>query len=395
MPNVSNASDEFRLYTLHSQKGGVGKTSLAIAIAALEGMLRGVRTVLIDMDITGTCLADALGVDPPAEQPRYVNDLLLASPDAFLDLTVHRRIGRSRKQPEAEYWRLYLHHWQAPRTDTTPFDYIASDPALDRVRQIVPSLAQEHNLHFYCERLRDAVVSLAAIGYRTVVVDLPPGLFGLSEAVFHLATDGWLEEAPRSKAPVRPRAIVVSTTDKMDYRAAFSTVWQLEVERHVLRPDVDPELVGRDADERDEQAGRRGNNPPIWQNLDWEVWFNKAKMQEPRGELDPAFALRDTFQDMARFLETAHRLPPPLPGYDARDTYGPALEHHRRVWEERSGVVLADTAGFSVERIAPAVDAMVARSREEGAPHPSRGSIEAWLFAVANALGLSWPVEGN
>jgi len=36
MVEKSNSAEQFRLYTIHSQKGGVGKTALAIAIA--EGL---------------------------------------------------------------------------------------------------------------------------------------------------------------------------------------------------------------------------------------------------------------------------------------------------------------------------------------------------------------------
>ncbi len=100
---------EFRLYTLHSQKGGVGKTSLAIAIAGLERAFRGARTLLVDADLTGTCIGDALRKDPAELRPkRWLNDLLLADPDVFTELTVKpgRRESRSRDKEAA--WRNYL-----------------------------------------------------------------------------------------------------------------------------------------------------------------------------------------------------------------------------------------------------------------------------------------------
>ena len=86
-----------RLYSLHSQKGGVGKTSLAIAIAGLEALLNRRHVLLLDADMTGTCIADALGIPRTKHAgKKWLNDLLLAPPDQFLELTrLNRRRGRA------------------------------------------------------------------------------------------------------------------------------------------------------------------------------------------------------------------------------------------------------------------------------------------------------------
>lgn len=65
----TNHSLKRRLITVHSQKGGVGKTIIAIYVARqlteLYANENKMKTVLIDADLTGTSIADVLElVDP-------------------------------------------------------------------------------------------------------------------------------------------------------------------------------------------------------------------------------------------------------------------------------------------------------------------------------------------
>lgn len=50
-----------RLYTIHSQKGGVGKTSIAIAIAGFAAIIHQKKALIIDADMTGVSLFDMQG----------------------------------------------------------------------------------------------------------------------------------------------------------------------------------------------------------------------------------------------------------------------------------------------------------------------------------------------
>ncbi|GAH39136.1 unnamed protein product [marine sediment metagenome] len=75
------------IYTIHSQKGGAGKTSIAIAIAGLSRIFHKRKTLIIDCDLTGTSIIDLFwGVDKnnkAKENFKYLNSLLLASPSVF------------------------------------------------------------------------------------------------------------------------------------------------------------------------------------------------------------------------------------------------------------------------------------------------------------------------
>ncbi len=47
-----------KIYSIHSQKGGVGKTSIALAIAGFEAVFNNKKVLLIDADLTGTSIKE-------------------------------------------------------------------------------------------------------------------------------------------------------------------------------------------------------------------------------------------------------------------------------------------------------------------------------------------------
>ena len=58
-------SGSLRCYSFHSVKGGVGKSTLSV-LTALGLAQRGAQVTLVDMDLTGTSLADVLPLEAPA-----------------------------------------------------------------------------------------------------------------------------------------------------------------------------------------------------------------------------------------------------------------------------------------------------------------------------------------
>ena len=78
-----------KIYSIHSQKGGVGKTSIALAIAGFEAVFNGKKVLLIDADLTGTSIKEVIDRKGNSEgkgQHKYVyiNGLLLAVPNEFV-----------------------------------------------------------------------------------------------------------------------------------------------------------------------------------------------------------------------------------------------------------------------------------------------------------------------
>jgi len=78
-----------KIYTIHSQKGGVGKTSIAIAIAGFASILHDKNALIIDADLTGFSLFDVRGWAGD-EKPVYFNDVILATPPDFARYTLNR-----------------------------------------------------------------------------------------------------------------------------------------------------------------------------------------------------------------------------------------------------------------------------------------------------------------
>ncbi|HSP81445.1 MAG TPA: P-loop NTPase, partial [Myxococcaceae bacterium] len=108
-------SGSLRCYSFHSVKGGVGKSTLSV-LTALGLAQRGGRPVtLIDMDLTGTSLADVLPLEAPAWDSVALEEKLplLRPPTGFLSLEETRERmelrdelaleALERRAPEASY----------------------------------------------------------------------------------------------------------------------------------------------------------------------------------------------------------------------------------------------------------------------------------------------------
>jgi hypothetical protein len=263
-----------RCYSFHSVKGGVGKSALS-TLTALAWAETGAPTYLVDMDLTGTSLADVLPLVPPKlehkedgtldllggakglcdeEEGRervairqesltrpdpigvpYLNDyLLFATPDWSEERDVH---------PSSLVWRMAggpeaLH--------VLPSSALPRD--LERILPVVLDEEQGGFLEARLEYLLDALVPDE--GEAVVVFDTPPTIPGLSRAVMSLAirlgrgegAKGALsedEEPPPKRlaeAPVWWTSFVVSTPDLQDMRAAARWLGLLkDEEREVVR----------------------------------------------------------------------------------------------------------------------------------------------------------------
>jgi cellulose biosynthesis protein BcsQ len=95
-----------KIYSIHSQKGGVGKTSIALAIAGWEAERNKKKVLLIDADLTGTSIKEVVkrkkneGKTKPPEYV-YINKLILASPGDFGKYTPIISKKTSRKDPSS------------------------------------------------------------------------------------------------------------------------------------------------------------------------------------------------------------------------------------------------------------------------------------------------------
>ena len=208
-----------RAASFHSVKGGVGKSSLATAAAVQIARRKPELPVyLIDMDLTGTSLADVLPIMAPqwsgVEQLRRktlekrpdtrfsvadtkaqivarassMRDRKAASPELHVpflnDFLLHQPSDDERSRDvdlESLCWRLD----RGPRNlEIIPSSAIPGD--LDR---IVPVIFDEQHAAFLETRLEALVAMIASRPEQDVlvIVDVPPTIPGLSRSVMSLA----------------------------------------------------------------------------------------------------------------------------------------------------------------------------------------------------------------
>jgi len=257
-----------RCYSFHSVKGGVGKSTLSV-LTALGLAQRGAQVTLVDMDLTGTSLADVLpleaptwaGEDPSASLP------LLRPPTGFLSHGETRERMELRDELTSDAIEQDPDGLEALAPKSVPFlnDFLLfATPDWDAQRdvdiramlwrmqgvpheslRVVPSSAlpsdldrtlpvifdENHSgfLEGRLEYLLDALVPDE--GEAVVVVDTPPTIPGLSRAVLSLALrlssepkqpladDGFIPERLQA-ARVDWTAFLVGSIDHQDVRAA-------------------------------------------------------------------------------------------------------------------------------------------------------------------------------
>ncbi len=259
-----------RLVTIHSQKGGVGKTLIALYLARKfaqkgEGGL-GLRTVLIDADLTGTSLAEAVPLvspsfatndfftleetqarfreisqaikpsqrwpNPSKNRIKFLNDVLFCDPI---------RYGRFIEKTEGDQDPLFKRRhllWRVDelRESNTPdFEFgllraIPSSGLPRHIAQCIPYVYKETATEFLGRRLTDVVVSLwsgdwdGGTPFDTIIIDTPPVLTGVSHAVMGLRDSLAEHKANSASYPkldfeIKHTALFLSSADLQDLTA--------------------------------------------------------------------------------------------------------------------------------------------------------------------------------
>jgi hypothetical protein len=219
-----------RIYTIHSQKGGVGKTSISLAIAGMSAAI-GHKTLIIDGDMTGSSIADVPGMK--CDGGDNFNKLILAKPNDFLQYTATwpSRPESQGKNLEEKFCR------QMPNHDSVYF--IPSSAAAADVESIVPLIAQEDHLHFFRHRIEDILAAAIQSDFKTIILDHSPGLFGFSKATLQMCLEwGICQDKSKQrighllkKCPkVSLQALLVSSFEPHDYKAVLAS-FQYIIER--------------------------------------------------------------------------------------------------------------------------------------------------------------------
>lgn len=235
-----------RLHAFASTKGGVGKSSLSVAAAHWIGKQSSRRAVLIDLDLTGSSLADGLGLCAPElvldEQNQFELD---ASPQSHLsvELTRERRLRRVLGGPFAAL--PYVNDALLAREPTNVGKWLWKDPSGSAVGYLPSSSAHGdvvravHDLvQMPDDDWRSALIATVVEIVESnpdvtdIVFDLPPGTWGFAHncllALRALAMTGhhgvtWLTNAilvlsPDSTALVPGLEYLLKNQDHMSPR---------------------------------------------------------------------------------------------------------------------------------------------------------------------------------
>ena len=149
-----------------NQKGGVGKSSITINLAAISAQ-KGLRTLVIDLDpqanssqyLLGedaTYSADKAALEPNMEN--FFDDILGTNQQKGL---IGNAIGSILKTPRGKGLDSYVH-----RTSFENLDVIPASPSLGALEH---ALETKHKIY----KLRDSIQSLSA-RYDRIFIDTPP-----------------------------------------------------------------------------------------------------------------------------------------------------------------------------------------------------------------------------
>jgi len=228
-----------RIYTLHSQKGGVGKTSVAIAIAGFASIFHKKNALIIDADLTGVSLADLPNwVSDNQKKIKYFNDLILAKPNEFLKYT---RTSSTKSKTQIR-GKLKPFYQKIPNYER--IFYMPGSPFFGDLRKIIPLISQEDYLQFFRQRIEDIIITAFYDHFDSIIIDHPPGLFGVSTASLNIILSQITKENSYIGKDVVSKAIFLTTADTFDYKALIPSISFILTENNnfqYLNPD-DPRI---------------------------------------------------------------------------------------------------------------------------------------------------------
>jgi hypothetical protein len=223
------SSENQKIYSIHSQKGGVGKTSVAIAIAGWESILNKKKVLIIDADLTGTSITDIFKFNKENSKKLFINELLLSDPQEFVKYT-----DLSKNNPIKKFCHQII---DEEELSIENLFFMPSSPEFDDIKQIISLISQEDYLHFFKIRIEDIIAKCFREKFDVIIIDSSPGIFGLSQTIFYLCLEQIKysglkknqDEPPRLShlnglKPIDTNVVIISSSDQPDYLSLFPLI---------------------------------------------------------------------------------------------------------------------------------------------------------------------------
>jgi cellulose biosynthesis protein BcsQ len=349
-----NVYDFPRVYTLHSQKGGVGKTSIALAIAGFAAFHNDKKTLIIDADLTGTSLLD-IPETVSDHGKKYFNDFILANPSEF---GKHTPVTSDQAKQKAEDTEKKF-CWNIPKGNGKIF-CMPGSPLVEDMQKIVPLISQEDHLKFFRHRLEDILATATLAGFEVIIIDHSPGLLGLSKASLLMVADQAVSHFGEEKHPNGPTRL-----DRL-YRASASGVSKIRIAANaILVTTFDP-------------VDYRASVPSYS--------FILAKMKKGLNSLDALYGCVDMiFNKVPEHLEPVFEIPKVLnevKGLPGRNVHEDLIGYFDARAKEVGADVATNVENFEMSRILEAVKNL--KTKQE----PEYAQWENWCYHVGKASRL-------
>lgn len=159
------------IVSLHSHKGGTGKTTIAIGVAAILSQEKDRKVCLVEADIVGAGLEYSININPTG---RYLNHFLLP---------LWSKESKNSRTIEEEVGEMLLD------TDINNL-YVISCTPLPDVKDKSIALEHQESVRGGLEKgVRDLIISLERdYSFDYCVFDCSPGLAGMSASVLRTTT---------------------------------------------------------------------------------------------------------------------------------------------------------------------------------------------------------------
>ena len=187
-----------KVISIHSHKGGAGKTTLAL-MTARRLAENGRKVCLVDLDFLGA------GVDPAITMQRpkhYLEELLLASAGSKQSPKIKDLLGRHNVGPGAKPIALILN--TGHQSPATPADEGQDRPASLHTG-VVRLLGLEEQTGIVERRMGSLLGGLKDLGFDYVILDCHPTLEEISETVLRVQM---------ARPPENAAIVLVSTADR-------------------------------------------------------------------------------------------------------------------------------------------------------------------------------------
>ncbi len=215
-----------KVISIHSHKGGAGKTCLALMTA--RRLARAAKKVcVVDLDFLGGGIHPAVKMTMPK---RYLEELLLAAPGSASAPDIDDLVGHHNVGAGAEPIALILNTGQQSAVSPNG----NQDQMSELHRGVVRLLGLEEQTGVVQKRAISLLDRLQQLGYEYVILDCHPTLEEISETVFRVQMARQSEETLVVLLSTADRAHVYGLLKEMNRRSKSLDNQTLRLERTVL-----------------------------------------------------------------------------------------------------------------------------------------------------------------